>query len=72
MLGQQPVLLPDALIFCLLGLPLAFCDPSSIVLAQVPHEGTMRYGSVGFLTATGVASSADGACRRRREEACRD
>jgi hypothetical protein len=40
MLRQQPVLLPDALVFCLLGLPLTFRHPSPVVLVQVPHGAT--------------------------------
>ena len=38
MFGQQPVLLPDAFVPCLLGLPVAFRGPSPIVVAQMLHE----------------------------------
>ena len=48
--GQQPVLLLRALVFCLLGLPLALRRSSSIILAQVPHEEPTSASPVMFPT----------------------
>ena len=39
MFGEQFVLLPGALVFCLLGVPLALRGPSAVVLNQLLHRG---------------------------------
>ena len=39
MFGEQFVLLPGALVFCSLGVPLALRGPSAVVLNQLLHRG---------------------------------